>query len=111
MISGLGRSAEEGIGYPLQYSWASLVTQLIKNLPAMQERDLGLIPQLGRPNTKIKSLLTPVFWPGEFHGLYMAQRVTRLSDFHFSLLYNVVLVSDLQQSESTINGSIHGLPW
>ena len=32
-ISGLGRSAGEGIGYPLQYSWASLVAQLVKNLP------------------------------------------------------------------------------
>ena len=36
-IPGSGRSAGEGIGYPLQYSWASLVTQLVKNLPAMQE--------------------------------------------------------------------------
>ena len=36
-ISGLGSSAGEGIGYPLQYSWASLVAQLEKNLPAMQE--------------------------------------------------------------------------
>ena len=32
-----GRSAGEGIGSPLQYSWASLVAQLVKNLPAMQE--------------------------------------------------------------------------
>ena len=43
-IPGLGRSAGEGIGYPLQYAWASLVAQLIKNLPAMQEtpvRSLG----------------------------------------------------------------------
>ena len=37
LIPGLGRSAEEGIGYPLQYSWASLMAQLVKNLPAMQE--------------------------------------------------------------------------
>ena len=36
-IPGLGRSAGEGIGFPLQYSWASLVVQLVKNLPAMQE--------------------------------------------------------------------------
>ena len=36
MIPGSGRSAEEGIGYPLQYSWASLVAQLIKNPPAIQ---------------------------------------------------------------------------
>ena len=36
-IPGLGRPAGEGIGYPLQYSWASLVAQLVKNPPAMQE--------------------------------------------------------------------------
>ena len=37
MIPGLGRSTGEGIGYPLQYSWASLVAQLVKNLPAVWE--------------------------------------------------------------------------
>ena len=37
LIDGLGRSAGEGIGYSLQYSWASLVAQLVKNLPAMWE--------------------------------------------------------------------------
>ena len=37
LIPGSGRSAREGIGYPLQYSGASLVAQLVKNLPAMQE--------------------------------------------------------------------------
>ena len=36
-IPELGRSAGEGIGYPHQYSWASLVAQLIKNLSAMRE--------------------------------------------------------------------------
>ena len=36
-IPGLGRSAGEGIGYPLQYSWSSLVAQLVKNLPVMGE--------------------------------------------------------------------------
>ena len=36
-ISGSGRSTGEGIGYPLQYSWASFVAQLVKNLPAMWE--------------------------------------------------------------------------
>ena len=44
MIPELGRSPGEGIGYPLQYSWASLVAQLVKNPPAMQEtwvRSLG----------------------------------------------------------------------
>ena len=43
-IPGSGRSAAEGIAYPLQYSWASLVAQLVKNPPAMWEtwvRSLG----------------------------------------------------------------------
>ena len=43
-IPGLGKSLGKGIGYPLQYSWASLVVQMVKNLPAMQEtwvRSLG----------------------------------------------------------------------
>ena len=46
MIPGLGRSLGEGIGYQLQYSWASLVAQLVKNPPAMWET--CLIPGLGR---------------------------------------------------------------
>ena len=37
LIPGSGRSTGEGIGYPLQHSWASLVAQLVKNLPAMWE--------------------------------------------------------------------------
>ena len=43
-ILGSGRSAGEGIGYPLQYSWASLVAQLVKKAPVMREtwvRSLG----------------------------------------------------------------------
>ena len=107
-VPGLGRSSGEGIGYLLQYSWAALVAQLVKDLPAMWA-DLGLIPGLGRSSGKGKGyplqyswaslvakqvknplqcrrprfdswvgkirwrrerLLTPVFWPGEFHGLY-----------------------------------------
>ena len=44
LIPWLGGSAGEGIGYPLQYSWASHVAQLVNNLPAMREtwvRSLG----------------------------------------------------------------------
>ena len=44
LIPGLGRSQGEGTGYPPQYSWASLVAQLVKNPPAVQEtwiRSLG----------------------------------------------------------------------
>ena len=37
LIPGLRRSPEEGIGYPFEYSWSSLVAQLVKNQPAMLE--------------------------------------------------------------------------
>ena len=43
MIPGLGRSVGKGIDYPLQYSWASLLAQLVKNLPAMQETWVQLL--------------------------------------------------------------------
>ena len=44
-IPGSGKFAKEGIGYPLQYSWVSLVAQMVKNLPVMWEtwvQSLGL---------------------------------------------------------------------
>ena len=43
-IPGMGRSSGEGIGYPLQYSWATLVAQLVNNPSVMREtwvRSLG----------------------------------------------------------------------
>ena len=79
-IPGSGRLAGEGIGYPLQYSWASLVAQMVKNLPAMRE-----------------TCVRPLGWEGkgyllQYSGLensmdYIVHRVTKsqtlLSDFHF----------------------------
>ena len=47
-IPGSGRAPGEGIGYPLQYSWAALVVQLGKNLPAMQEIQETQIWSLGQ---------------------------------------------------------------
>ena len=64
----LGKSPGEGIGYLLQCSWASLVAQLVKNLPAMRET---WVLSLGWENPLEKGKLpTAVFWPGEFHGLH-----------------------------------------
>ena len=131
-IPGSRRSTGEGKVYPLQYSWASLVAQLVKNLPAMWKtwvRSLGwedplekekathssilawripwvhgvakgqtwlsnfhfhivtyepFYPWVGKIPWRRESLPTPVFWPGEFHELYIAHGVaksrTRLSD-------------------------------
>ena len=41
MIPGSGKSPGEGIGYPLQYSWASLVAQTVKNLPGLRRSPGG----------------------------------------------------------------------
>ena len=69
LFPGSGRSTGEGIGYPLQYSWASLVVQLIKNSPTMWETWVRFLAWED-PLEKGKALLTPVFWPREFHRLY-----------------------------------------
>ena len=55
LIPGSGRSTGEGIGYPLQYSWASLVAQLVKKLPAMQET---WFPSLGWEDPLEKEMAT-----------------------------------------------------
>ena len=43
MIPDSGRAPGEEIGYPLQYSWASLVAQTVKNCPAMRETWVQLL--------------------------------------------------------------------
>ena len=52
---GSGRSSGEGIGHPFQYSWASLVAQLVKDPPAMWETWVGKIPW------RKERLPTPIF--------------------------------------------------
>ena len=60
LIPGLGRSAGEGIGYPLYYSWASLLAQLVNNSPAMWEtwiQSLGWENPLGKGTATHSSIL------------------------------------------------------
>ena len=60
LIPGSGRSAGEGIGYPLQNSWTSLVAQLVKNLPAMREtwvQSLGWEDPLEKGKATYSSIL------------------------------------------------------
>ena len=59
-IPGLGRSTEEGIAYPFQYSWAFLVAQLVKNLPATWETwvlSLGWEDPLEKEKATLSSIL------------------------------------------------------
>ena len=81
-------SSGEGIGYPLQHSWALLVAQLVKNLPAMQET---WVQSLGweYPQEKGKAThSTPVFWPGEFHGLHSCKESDVTERFFTSLSFS-----------------------
>ena len=86
LIPGLGRSPGEGIGYPLQYPWASLVAQMVKNLPAMWET---WVQSLGREDLLEEGMATHssilawrIPWTEEAHGqsLGVTKSWTRLSD-------------------------------
>ena len=62
-IPGSGRSPGERVGYPLQYSWASLVAQMVKNLPVMQET---WVPSLSWEDPLEQGIATHSrFLPGE----------------------------------------------
>ena len=92
-IPGSGRSAGEGIGYLLQYSWAFLALQLIKNLSAMWEtwvQSLGWEDSLEKGKaTHSRILAWRIPWT-TVHGV--TKSWTRLSNFHFTSLHLVVLV-------------------
>ena len=92
-IPGSGRSAGEGIGYPLQYSWAFLALQLIKNLSAMWEtwvQSLGWENSLEKGKTIHSRILAWRISRTTVHGV--TKSWTRLSNFHFTSLHLVVLV-------------------
>ena len=70
-IPGLGRSAGEGIGYPLQYSWASRVAQLVKNLAAMQEILVHLLPGSGRSTGE------GIGYPLQYSGAFLVAQLVK----------------------------------
>ena len=82
-IPGSGNSPGEGIGYPLQYSWASLVAQLVKNLLAKQETQVQPLvqedPLEKEMETHSSILAWEISWTEESGGLQSmaSQRVRR----------------------------------
>ena len=79
-----GRSAGEGIGYPLQYSWVSLVAQLVKNLLAMRKtwvQSLGWEDPLENGMATHSSILAENSIDSIVHRVTKSR--TRLSKFHF----------------------------
>ena len=85
LIPASGRSAGEGIGYPLQYSWALLVTQLVKKPPAMWEtrvQSRGWEDPLEKGKATHSSILAwRIPWT-TVHGVAKSQ--TQLSTFTFT---------------------------
>ena len=63
LVSGDKGNGKQG-GLNCTSLWASLVAQMVKNLPAMRETWVGKIPW------RTERLPTPAFWPGVLHGLY-----------------------------------------
>ena len=91
LISGSGRSPGEGIGYPLQYSWASLVAQLVKNSPAMRQtwvRSVGWEDPLEKGMAMHSSILAwriPMdrgAWWATVHGVAESDTTEQLSLSH-----------------------------
>ena len=91
MFPGSGRSPEEGIGYPLQYSWASPVIQMVKNTPAMREtcvRSLGWEDPLEEGMATHSSVLAwsiPMdreAWWATVHGVAESDMTEQLSTRH-----------------------------
>ena len=99
MIPGSGRSTGEGIGYPLQYSWASLVAQLIKNPPTMWEawvRSLDWEDALEKGKAIHSSILA---WriPWTAQGVAKSQHTTEW----LSLLLHADMLTFCSSSEET----------
>ena len=110
---GSGRSAEEGIGYTLQYSWASLVAQMVNNPPVMQDIP-EFNPWAGNIAWNREQLPNPVFWPSPqteeqatVHGL--TKSLTQLHDFHSFMIiflsFNIMFRSIVLTSFKLLNQS------
>ena len=83
-IPGLGRLAGEGKGNPLWYSWTSIVAQLVKNLPAMQETWVQSLSW--EDPWRREKLPTPVFSPGEFCEYSLERLMLKLKLQYFGHL-------------------------
>ena len=118
-IPGSGRSPGKWIDYPLQYSWASLMAQLVRI--CLQCGRPGFKPWVGKIPWRREGLPTPVFWSGEFHGLHSqsmgSQRVghdcTTFNYIHPSQTRHLVTIDQKRYKASLVGlpgGSDDNLP-
>ena len=114
-IPGLGRSPGEVIGNPLQYSWASLVTQMVKNPPAVWEtwdQSRGWEDPLEEGMGTYSSILAWIIpmdkgtWQATVHGVTKSQ--TPLSDFTFTFHFHA-LEKEMATHSSVLAWRIPGM--
>ena len=119
-IPGSGKFHEEGIGYQLQYSWASLVAQLVKKKVLPQCSRPGFNPWVGKIPRRRGRLPTPVLWPGEFHELYSPWGHKELDMLEqLSILLNVTIKlkkfylkkKSVAHFTCACRGTAHPAPW
>ena len=108
-IPGLGSSLGEGIGYPLQHSWASPVAQMVKNPPAMRETwvwSLGWEDPLEEGMATHSSILAwriPMdrgAWQASVNGITKSDKTERLSTAH---MYDWVLLLSTWNDYNIVN--------
>ena len=83
-------SPGEGVGYPFQYSWASLVAQLVKNLPAMGRPGFDL--WFGKILWRRERLPTPSILTWKFHGLYSPWGCKELDTIEWLWLHSHTII-------------------
>ena len=94
-IPGLGRSAGERIGYPLQYSWTSHVAQLVISSKIFFEENMywkAIVSYLTYTILLVPHKTTPWIWwalqmrSGTFSGVWLWTRILRITGFNNSPL-------------------------
>ena len=83
------------MGYALKYSWAFLVAQLVKDLPAMQENVFD--PWAGKIPERREQLPTPVFWPGKYKNLKPAPKIYKIPvmGLYLAKVYLSIFITNL----------------
>ena len=100
LIPGSGKSPREGIGYSFQYSWTSLVAQLVKNVPTC--RRTGFNPWVGKIPWRREWQPTPIFLPGESLVGYSPQGHKELDTTEWLTLSLSPWETSLQASRSYV---------
>ena len=99
-IPGSGSCLGEGIGYPLQYSWVSLIAQMLRI--SLQCGRPGFDPWVGKMPWRRERLPTPAFWPREFQGLYSpwgCKELVTTEQLDIHLIFPFSVIGNIQRDQ------------